>query len=146
MIGETYQFDKTNDGMQYAFVSKGPKGVVVKFVMYTWIHDNVYNLGFGDFEEGQVDDAVVSNNEDLVKIMNTIASTLYAFTEQYPGSRVYIEPVDSKRSNLYHHIFRRRFEEIQPLFMVKGLTTNGWKDYLPGNRYLAFELERRTEK
>ena len=104
MIGETCQFDKSNDGMQYAFASKGPQGVIVKFVLYTLIHGNVYNLGFGHFEGGQVDDAVVSNNDDLVKIMNTIASTLYAFTEQYPGSKVYIEPIDRKRSNLYHHI------------------------------------------
>ncbi len=132
--------------MQYAFASIGPQGVIVKFVMYTWMYDNVYNLGFGDFEQGQVDDAVVSNNEDLVKIMNTIASTLYAFTEHYPGSKVFIEPVDRKRSNLYHHIFRRRIEEIQPLFIVKGLTADGWKDYLPSNRYLAFELERRNNK
>jgi len=102
-------------------------------------------LGFGDLDDGQIDDAVVSNNADLVKIMNTIASTLYSFTEQYPGSKVYIEPVDKKRSNLYHHIFRRRFGEIQPLFIIKGLTAGGWKDYLPGNRYLAFELERRTK-
>ena len=96
-------------------------------------------------DDGQIDDAVVSNNADLVKIMNTIASTLYSFTEQYPGSKVYIEPVDKKRSNLYHHIFRRRFGEIQPLFIIKGLTAGGWKDYLPGNHYLAFELERRTK-
>jgi hypothetical protein len=43
--------------------------------------ENVYNLGFGDCNEehGTIDDLPITNNGDSLKVLATVASTVYAF-------------------------------------------------------------------
>ena len=55
--------------------------------------ENIYNLGFGDYNDtsGKIDDFSVTNNGDSLKVLATVASTVYAFTENIlkPG---YLQP------------------------------------------------------
>ena len=41
-----------------------------------------YNLAFGDFNEEttEIDDNIITNNGDGIKVLATVVSTLYAFT------------------------------------------------------------------
>ena len=71
----------------YLFTSEGFKGNIQKMVQYTDTGtENVYNLGFGDYNEvsGTIDDLSVTNNGDSLKVLATVVSTVYAFTEKYP--------------------------------------------------------------
>lgn len=46
-----YSLYATNDDTRYDFVSRGPKGIVVKQVRFALLHgDSVYNLALGDFD------------------------------------------------------------------------------------------------
>ncbi len=148
MIGETYELTELEDRRAFIFFSDGPKGNLPKVVLYSPIpgKPGTYNLGFGDFQNGMVDDKSISNNSDLLKIMNTVAKTVYLFTDVFPQRKIYIEPVDEKRSRLYHAIFQRRWGEIQPHFEVKGLTEQGWIGYEANRQYLAFELKRKLQR
>ena len=49
---------------------------------------NVYNLAFGDKDQntGDIDDTVISNNEDSEKVLATVVATVYALTDKYPDA------------------------------------------------------------
>ncbi|MCF0053180.1 hypothetical protein LXM25_24130 [Dyadobacter sp. LJ53] len=67
----------------FKFWSEGCKGSVQKIIVYTETDsENVYNLGFGDYdpETGSMNDLSVTNNGDSAKVLATVASTVYTFT------------------------------------------------------------------
>ena len=67
----------------FAFVSKGPHGNILKGVEYSkkklYGFKNVYNLAFGDIYliSGEINDVVVTNNQDREKVLATVANTFY---------------------------------------------------------------------
>ena len=68
----------------YEFISVGPKGRITKVVQYTPTnYKDLYNLGFGDknAETGDIIDNIISNNGDSEKVLATVVSTVYAFTD-----------------------------------------------------------------
>jgi hypothetical protein len=63
----------------YRFTSAGPKGLVQKTVTYSPTDvENVYNLGFGDYNPvtKTINDLSVTNNGDSYKVLATVASTV----------------------------------------------------------------------
>ena len=83
----------------------------MKFVLLEDLGD-MFNLAFGDVVEGQLIDSVISNNQDIVTILNTVAKCVYEFLEMNPGSVIRIDPYDEKRKRLYNTIFQRKHQEI----------------------------------
>jgi hypothetical protein len=53
----------------------------------------LYNLGFGDFDPitNQIDDKVVSDNGDLIKVMATVISLALKFLDDNPMAMVFFE-------------------------------------------------------
>ncbi|MEK7254313.1 MAG: hypothetical protein AAB316_06175 [Bacteroidota bacterium] len=101
-------------------------------VIFTLMENGFYNLGFGDVLDGKINDKAFSNNQDLVKVMNTIGELVYEFTRRFPSRVVYVEPVDAKRSFLYHAIFKRKLEQITPVFSVEGsMDKKDWEPFDP---------------
>jgi hypothetical protein len=99
-----YNYRSENLFLIYEFLSEGPKGIVKKMVEYTeTATENVYNLGFGDYEEktGEINDLSVSNNGDSLKVLATEASTVYAFTEKYPKAWILATGSTAVRTRLY---------------------------------------------
>lgn len=79
--------------MTYEFVSEGNRNSIHKMVQYQPTSlKKIYNLAFGDNDiaTGEVSDMVITNNGDRDKVLTTVATTVYAFTEQYPNAWVYI--------------------------------------------------------
>jgi hypothetical protein len=71
----------------YEFISEGSKRTIHKMVEYSETGtENIYNLAFGDFNEttNAIDDSSITNNGDSIKVLATVASTVYAFTEKHP--------------------------------------------------------------
>ena len=145
MIGETYESIEVIEGQYFVFISEGLNGIIPKAILYSEManFENRYNLGFGDMVKGKLFDNIISNNDDLIKVMNTVASTIYRFFEIYPASTVHFEPVDGKRSKLYHTILRRRQHEIEQLFYLNGYRNGMWEIYNPDFQYLAFEIRKK---
>lgn len=96
---------KTEDKFTiYEFVSEGPKGSIKKIVEYTeTATENVYNLGFGDYDEStkSINDLSVTNNSDSLKVLATVASTVYAFMEKHPNSYILATGSTNVRTRLY---------------------------------------------
>ncbi|WP_419800734.1 DUF6934 family protein [Mucilaginibacter sp.] len=77
-----YLYRSEEQFLFYESTSEGSKGLFKKVVEYTETStENVYNLGFGDYDETtkSINDLTVTNNGDSLKVLATVASTVYAF-------------------------------------------------------------------
>ncbi len=147
MIGKHYDLESTKNKTVFYFMSEGPKGAIAKKIGYQPIGKRIWNLYFGDVtEDGEdVNDSVVTNNDDLYQVMNTVAQSVYVFLEKYPNRIVRIVPVDDKRKMLYNTIFKRRFHEIEPIFEVYAQIGRNKEPYSATKNYNAFYLSLKTK-
>jgi hypothetical protein len=141
MINEAYNLYPSNDNTFFIFESEGPKGKVTKIIEFSYIDDDIWNLGFGDWQKEGISDTVVTNNQDIVKVMNTVAKTVYIFLNQYPNSTIIIKPVDEKRNKLYNTIFQRHIKVIELSFDVKGYIKGRIEPYSPLKIYDILQIK-----
>ena len=139
---------KTEDKFTiYEFVSEGPKGSIKKMVEYTeTATENVYNLGFGDYDETakSINDLSVTNNGDSLKVLATVASTVYAFIENHPNSYILATGSTNVRTRLYRMGITNNLAEITEDFVVYGFTDKGnWEEFEVGEDYEAFLITKK---
>ena len=141
MLGKTYDIEASPNKLNFMFISVGFKGSVVKMVVFQPQDNKRFNLGFGDFYDNAIHDAVVTNNGDVVKVLATVAKCAYEFIESHQGAILEIKPVDEGRRMLYNTVFKRHYLAISKKFEVKGAVSNEEpKPYSPEIDYDEFEL------
>jgi hypothetical protein len=120
---QAYPIKIRADKLQYRFISKGAEGDIVKIVAYDFWENNKWNLAFGDAnaDESDFDDKVISNNQDMRRVIQTIFATGLIFSDAYPDRRIYIEPVDRKRKLLYNRVFQDQQVAIEEFYTIHGL-------------------------
>ena len=142
MISETYDYITYSDKTFYLFQSEGQQGTVLKGVLFSPMdNQDAWNLAFGDMINGDLNDSVISNNYDFIKLFGTIAKIAFEFSNHFPDRIIHIIPVDEKRKKLYNHIFRRNYEDINLVFYIKGILNDAEEDYSPENFYDNFKIE-----
>lgn len=146
-----YLYKTEEQLMVFEFISEGSKGIVKKMITYTYTgSENIYNLGFGDYDEATngIDDKSVTNNGDSQKLLATVASTIYAFTEKYPEAWIFATGSTSVRTRLYRMGITTNIEEIKVDFDVYGLNaeTDEWEEFIIGEDYLAFLVTKKHNK
>ncbi len=147
MINQSYEYVSLPNKSTFLFQSEGQKGTILKGILFTPLGNNLWNLAFGDVIDGDINDSVISNNHDLVKLFGTIAKVTYEFSDKYPTRQIHIKPVDEKRKRLYNHIFRRNYEDICLVFDITGAFNNGDEEsYMPKKNYDFFKLKRKFVK
>ena len=139
---------KTEDKFTiYEFVSVGPKGSIKKMVEYTeTATENVYNLGFGDYDETakSINDLSITNNGDSLQVLATVASTVYAFIEKHPNSYILATGSTYVRTRLYRMGITNNLAEITEDFVVYGFTDKGnWEEFEVGEDYEAFLITKK---
>lgn len=132
----------------YEFTSEGPKGIIHKMVEYSETGtENIYNLAFGDYNEEtkKIDDFSITNNGDSIKVLATVASTVYAFTEKYPKAFIFATGSNAVRTRLYRMGITNNLAEIKEDFKVYGLTIdeNKWEEFIVGEDYEAFLITKK---
>lgn len=146
---EKYDYETGLGFMSYEFVSKGPKGEIVKLVQYTKIDERgVYNLGFGDKNTttGEINDTIVSNNNDSQKILATVANTAFQFSEHYPDTWIYLTGSTLARTRLYRMAITIYLDELSKIFDFYGLIGNNWFSFEKNVVYDAFLIKRKQIK
>lgn len=142
-----YLYKSEENLLVYEFISQGIKGQIKKMVKYSFTGtENVYNLGFGDFdtETNQINDFSVTNNGDSTKVLATVASTVYAFTEKYPNSWILATGSTVVRTRLYRMGITNNLNEIRKDFVVFGLNDKGlWEKFIIGEDYEAFLITKK---
>jgi hypothetical protein len=140
-----YPIVANDNKMMYEFFSEGPKGKIKKVVLYTQIHDNVFNLGFGDWNEErqEPDDSSRSNNGDRDQVLATVAFTALDFLKQNPFVDLFLEGSTSGRTRLYQMGIGDNLMEINEEFWVKGFNGEKWELFERGRNYEAFLITKK---
>ena len=131
----------------YEFVSEGSKGRIPKMVEYTeTATTGVYNLAFGDYDEitKTINDLSVTNNGDSLKVLATVASTVYAFLDKHPNAYIVATGSTNVRTRLYRMGITNNLAEIKEDFIVYGLSDKGtWDEFEIGEDYEAFLITKK---
>lgn len=146
MLDDRYHVDTSPDLLTFEFVSVGPKGNITKVVRYTEINiKGFYNLGFGDKDPitGYLRDLTVTNNSDSQKVLSTVASTLYAFTANYPNATIIATGSTEARTRLYRMGITNNLTDIEKDFVILGLTEKTWEPFRKNIKYGAFLVRKK---
>jgi hypothetical protein len=87
-----YELKAERSLMVFEFISEGPRGQIPKLIKFSETSlKGFYNLAFGDknLETDEIDDTVVSNNEDREQVLATVVSAVYSFTEVKKEAWIY---------------------------------------------------------
>ena len=137
-IGET--------ALIYNFISEGSKGKIIKIISFQETNiNNFYNLGLVDENPitGELDDQVVSNNGDTEKVLNTVVSVIYDFTELFPNVRIYAEGSTPSRTRLYQMKIVKYFDIVIRDFHLLCLLNGEWEEFRPKVNYEGFAIKRK---
>jgi hypothetical protein len=141
-----YDYLTEGNAELFKFNSHGIKGEIKKLVVYTkMLEEDIYNLAFGDYDEetDSINDQVITNNNDSQKVLATVASTLYVFTEKHPLVWVYATGSNHARTRLYRMGITTNLEEITIDFVVYGLIEDVWYEFEKEKNYEAFLIKRK---
>ena len=127
-----YELKAEKSLMVFEFLSQGPNGRIPKLIKFSETHlKDFYNLAFGDkdIETGEIDDLTISNNGDSEKVLATVVSAVYAFTDKNRNAWVYATGSTQSRTRLYKRGISKYYEEAVKDFEIYGLFENEWIDF-----------------
>ena len=141
MITQYYSYNVLIPKTHYFFESVGAERNIWKIVQFSHVEKNIWNLGFGDLKaDGSVDGSVITNNQDTLKVIRTVAKIAIDFLAQYPDYSLEIEPVDEKRKRLYNNIFQKYAKDMDMYFDVLGTFEGKREVYMPSKFYDIFRI------
>lgn len=144
-----YQHSSDKDLHIFEFVSVGRNGSIKKIIQYTEMSvEGYYNLAFGDLNEetGDIDDKVITNNGDSLKVLSTVASSVYAFTGKYPTAKIFATGSSESRTRLYRMGISNNLEELKQDFLVYDLTKDEvFEEFIACKNYLGFLVTRKKK-
>ncbi len=144
---EKYELKSSPDLVYFEFTSEGTQGNIEKVVIYNKLIDQIlpiYNLGFGDknIQTGELSDTVKSNNGDRDKVLATVASTIYQFTERYPNAWVLMQGSNAVRTRLYQIGINLYYDEVVTQFTILGFKNDEWITFKKNTNYDGFLLQK----
>lgn len=142
-----YEYQTDEELFYYEFISIGIKGDIKKVIEYSKMNlPNFYNLAFGDYDEQkqQINDTIVTNNGDSLKVLATVASTVYAFTGKYPNANIFVTGSTEVRTRLYRMGITNNLVEIQEDFYIYGMKYDEtFEEFIVGEDYIGFLITRK---
>jgi hypothetical protein len=145
MIQDSYEYFDLKDSILFSFESEGANGIILKIIIFTLNEDGTWNLAFGDWQNNDINDSVISNNQDIVRVISTVAKVTYVFFDNYPDATVVIKPVDEKRKKLYNIVFKRHYDVITLNFHIFAIINREREIYSPDKQYDSFELSLKSK-
>ena len=139
-----YEVNYSQKEDRYVFESIGKKGIILKVVKFVELQGNIYNLGFGDFDPNtnQVDDIVVTDNGDTVKVLATIVSIVIDFLSKNPTSFVFFEGSTESRTRLYQIAINLYYNEFIKMFEMYGLNNGQPESFQKNKSYESFLIKK----
>ena len=141
-----YELKAEKSLMVFEFISEGFKGEILKLIIFSETSlKGVYNLAFGDKSAGteEIDDTVVSNNGDSEKVLATVVSAIYAFTDYYPETWIHATGSTKARTRLYRMGISKYFDEVKQDFVIFGFRDGEWVDFEKDVDFSAFIVKKR---
>lgn len=144
---EKYELTPRDNNRLFEFVSTGVNGDIKKKIRFRQMTAlNIYNMEYGDavVDSDEVDDMVVSNNGDTLKILRTVAQAVKVFLETYSSVIVYLTGSTKARTRLYQININRFLSEISTEFEAYGRSDREWKKFSRGVAYESFLVCKRN--
>lgn len=142
-----YEYSADEKLHYFVFTSVGIKGEVKKVVEYSEMNvNNFYNLSFGDYDEQSdtISDEVITNNGDSLKVLTTVASTVYAFTAKKPNAWIFATGSTEVRTRLYRMGITNNLFEIHEDFHVYEMKFDEtFEEFVMGEDYIGFLVKRK---
>lgn len=145
---DRYELKVGGNFVTFEFISEGPKGKIIKVIQFQKIDEtDVYNLAFGDYDllTGKLDDKVITDNGDSEKVLATVVSAIYLFTEKYSNVWVYATGSTVARTRLYRMGINKYFDIASKDFDILGEQQNAFTWYEKGEDYQAFVVRRNNQ-
>ena len=149
MILNRYELKAGSNLETFEFLSEGIKGQILKVIQFQQMnHPNLYNLAFGDkdYQTGIIDDKVVTDNGDSIKVLATVVSAVYAFADKHPDCWIYATGSTSSRTRLYQIGINKYYDIVVEDFDIMGEHRNEWEVYQFGKSYQAFAVHRKNNR
>jgi hypothetical protein len=127
--------------LEFAFTSENEERLVYKRVIFTLlpVSDLIYNLALVDVaENGLVDDHVVSDNGDLIKVLATVFRIILQFLKTHPEAKVYFTGNTPARTRLYRIAMARELNRLDEFIRVYGITGEAIELFRLNRPYEAF--------
>jgi len=141
-----YQLKSRQELSTYEVVSEGPKVIIIKRTQFTLINEEqVYNLGFADNDpvNGEIENIVISNNNDSVKVFATVIAAVFPFCDKHPGVWIFATGSTKSRTRLYQIGIAKYIEEIKPDLDLHGEINQEWEPFDAGKNYTSFLAKRK---
>jgi hypothetical protein len=138
--------DISSDALVFEFISKGPKGDIKKLIQFSeTTAKNIFNLSFGNLNsDGTIDDVTTNDNKDRDKILATVASTVYNFTDRFPERYVFFTGSSKERTRLYRMALTINYQELARTFIIWGLRdSGGFEPFGKNIHYNGFLIKRK---
>ena len=119
-----YDIKASDNRLRYEFISTGPKGSIQKVVEYTYLSElGFWNLGFGDYDSlsDQINDTVVTDNNDARKVLATVVETLFDFFKVYSDQTVIFTGSDKRRNRVYNRAVALYQHQYANNLIITGL-------------------------
>jgi hypothetical protein len=119
----TYPFKVLENGLRFEFESRSPSRVIQKIVEFKELEiPSIYNLALLDIDEnGNYDDMVVSNNQDMETIIATVIRTIQVFLSFQPTAKVLFMGSTLSRTRLYRGIINKYFAQAEQIYEIHGI-------------------------
>lgn len=144
---DQYPYERSaTDKFTYEFISKGAKGEIKMGVRFQpTLPKNIFNLAFGNMkEDGTIDDQASNNNGDRNKVLNTVATIVFEFTESIPGCFILFAGSTAARTRLYRMAITINLFYITAIFEISGiLNTYQTEPFQVNKNYLGFFIKRK---
>jgi hypothetical protein len=140
----TYDIEYLFDKDSYVFESIGPNGSIYKVVIFSEIENGKYNLGFGDYDPvtNDIDDKIVSDNGDMVKVIATVVGIALKFLSENPMTYIYIKGSTMLRTQLYNRIINRNYDDLIQSYEIYGSQNDISEVFQKNTPYESFLIRK----
>lgn len=141
---DKYVIESSESFLKYEFFSEGNRGIIKKLVEFEPFEKtpNVFNIGFGDVDEyGNINDLVITDNNDSQKVLATVALSVFKFFEKFPNCYVFAKGSTESRTRLYQIGISNNWKDISQIFEVYGFIREKWEKFEKNVNYDAFLIK-----
>lgn len=139
-----YKIEHSFRGKVYLFVSEGKNGCVRKKVQFDLMQAGIFNLGFGDWKDGDsgFDDLAITDNGDMEMVLSTVARITVEFLSENPGVIIHLTGSTPARTRLYRIIISNRYDSIRNDYSVWGYLNGAFRPFQKNINYEAFLISK----
>lgn len=137
----SYPFKRIDDRVTFSFESVSQEKIINKLIEFRLFDnsDELYNLALIDMmPDGTVSDMVVSNNQDMPKVLATVFQSIRQFFNEKTNAKILIQGSTAARTRLYQIAIAKYFHELEPIYNIWGLKEEEFIRFEVGRNFDSF--------